>query len=79
MLIWDAGDVVGSAGHVAVVVNATPTHVDIVEQNWDFQRWPVGQDYSRRLRARLSDGGAYMIFDSIPRTVILGWVTEAAL
>ena len=85
MMIWAAGDAVGSAGHVAVVVGVTQTHVDIVEQNWDFSRWPAGQDYSRRLRLTVEgeeQGGTagsgsttVTVHETLPGAQILGWVT----
>ncbi len=50
LLVWALVDFVGSAGHMAVVVRGNNNHVDIVEQNWQDNRWPDGQAYSRRLQ-----------------------------
>lgn len=75
LLIWAPGAVVGSAGHVAVVVATGHSHVDIIEQNWDDAVWPADRPYSRRLRTRLGRGGTATIFDSLPRTEIVGWVS----
>lgn len=80
MMIWAAGDTVGSAGHVAIVVGVAPTHVDIVEQNWDFSRWPAGQDYSRRLRLTVEGGeeggnsATGTVHETLPGAQVVGWV-----
>jgi hypothetical protein len=79
LLIWAPGDVIGSAGHVAVVVAAALTHIDIAEQNWEDVAWPPGQNYSRRLQVkawpRHRGRGGVFVEDSIAGSVILGWVT----
>jgi glutathionylspermidine amidase/synthetase len=94
LLIWEAGDFVGSAGHVAVVVGVSleagkggeaAGYVDVVEQNWVDTAWPAGQSYSRRLPLALvpRDSGEMSFFvqdHTAPGIVVLGWavVDDAA-
>ena len=59
---------------MAVIVEATPTHVDIVEQNVDDAVWIPGTNYSRRLKAELSADGKYTIRCTFPDTKVLGWM-----
>lgn len=71
MLIWDKS--YGGTGHVAIVTEVTPTHVRVAEQNFDNRVWPAGANYSRQLRATLSDDGAYTVNDTY---LVLGWMLQ---
>ena len=75
LLIWEPIGEFKHTGHVAVIVDVTDTHVDVVEQNVDDTIWPAGQTYSRRLRVTLdAQTGAFQIFCTFPDTEILGWI-----
>ncbi|OQS00678.1 bifunctional glutathionylspermidine amidase/glutathionylspermidine synthetase [Achlya hypogyna] len=75
LLIWNPEGKFETTGHIAVVVTATETHVDIVEQNVDFTMWPAGQTYSRRLQVATDpETGAYKLQCTIDGS-ILGWTT----
>ena len=76
LLIWEAkGDTFKITGHVAVVVDVGPDHVDIVEQNVLDEVWK-GTKYSRRLPATLdSVSGSYTISCTFAGSHILGWTT----
>ena len=50
--------------------------IDIVEQNVFDSVWPLGQEFSRRLKAGVvKESGAFYIEDSFRDTRILGWMT----
>ena len=75
LLIWDAvGEMFSVTGHVAVVVNVTPTFVDIVEQNVLNKVWD-NANYSRRLPAALVSN-SFTVSCTFDGSKILGWVTH---
>ena len=76
LLVWEAkGETFKVTGHVAVVVDASPDHVDIAEQNVLDEVWK-GTTYSRRLPATLDPvSGSYTISCTFDESNILGWLT----
>ncbi|OQS07147.1 bifunctional glutathionylspermidine amidase/glutathionylspermidine synthetase [Thraustotheca clavata] len=74
LLIWSPYGEMAETGHVAVVVNATDTFVDIVEQNVEDIIWPHGQQYSRRLQVE-RNATSYFIKKWYDEEHIIGWVT----
>lgn len=77
LLIWEAkGETFKDTGHVAVVVNAGPVFVDIVEQNVLDRVWTA--NYSRRLPAALDpESGKFTVTCTFEGSNILGWITIA--
>jgi glutathionylspermidine amidase/synthetase len=75
LLVWAAeGDMFKVTGHVAVVVDAGPHHIDIAEQNVLDEPWTA--NYSRRLPATLDPTtGAYTVSCTFEGSSILGWVS----
>lgn len=74
MLIWEAHGEFKVTGHVAIVVEVTSTHVDIVEQNVEDAIWPQGQKYSRRLKAWYDEEGGFHVQCTYHDGIILGWM-----
>ncbi|OQR90383.1 glutathionylspermidine synthase [Achlya hypogyna] len=73
LLIWSPYGEMAETGHVAVVVNVTDTHVDVVEQNVEDTVWPKGQGYSRRLKAH-RNATSFFIEKWYKEEEIIGWV-----
>lgn len=76
LLIWDEGGEFERTGHVAVVIEVLPDRLRIAEQNVEFTRWPMGQNYARELKAKTTDSGDYWLECSYGDATILGWVTQ---
>jgi glutathionylspermidine amidase/synthetase len=75
ILIWKEGGGYEHTGHVAIITQVHEDHVTIIEQNVLDSIWPPGQDYSRRLDAKVSLDGTYSIHDNwFPGSEILGWM-----
>ncbi|RHY17611.1 hypothetical protein DYB25_007706, partial [Aphanomyces astaci] len=74
LLIWDPTGEMGITGHVAVVVDATDSYVDIVEQNVEDTIWPTGQRYSRRLKVK-QNSTSYFVEKWYDEEHLLGWAT----
>jgi hypothetical protein len=51
LLIWEPVGYFRTTGHVAVVVDVQPGHIDIIEQNVEDTEWDVALGCSRRLSA----------------------------
>ncbi|ETV68558.1 hypothetical protein H257_15544 [Aphanomyces astaci] len=76
LLLWKAVGRHAPTGHVAVVVDATDTHVDIIEQNFCFSKWPEGRRYSRRLPlAPPSHDNAYVVATQYDDEEFHGWIS----
>lgn len=76
LLIWDEGGEFEVTGHVAIVTEVLPDRIRFVEQNVHHTVWPEGCSWSRELRARVADDGAYWIQCSFTDDRILGWVIQ---
>lgn len=76
LLIWDEGGEFETTGHVAIVTEVTPEYVRFVEQNVRNQVWPDGRNYSREIKAKVSDDGQYWLECSFGDATILGWVIQ---
>jgi glutathionylspermidine amidase/synthetase len=75
LLIWNEGGDFETTGHVAIITEVTPQYVRIVEQNFDDQPWPDGQNYSRQIRAETTPEGHYWL-ECPGAEEILGWVIQ---
>ena len=76
LLIWDEGGEFVTTGHVAVVTEVYDDCIRFVEQNVDQTVWPEGQNFSRQLKAQLSEDGGYWLESQFEDATILGWVTQ---
>lgn len=76
MVIWDEGGEFETTGHVAIVTEVTPEHVRLVEQNVRNQVWPEGHNYSREIKAKITDNGEFWLECSFGDATILGWVIQ---
>lgn len=76
MLIWDEGGEFVNTGHVAIVTEVSPTWVRVAEQNVSFARWLPDQDYSREIKAVVTDSGEYWLECTYGDATILGWVIQ---
>lgn len=76
LLIWQQGGEFAVTGHVAVVTEVSTEYVRIVEQNVENHVWPSGQNFSRELKARVTDRGDYWIECAYQGAAILGWVIQ---
>ena len=76
LLIWNEGGEFDVTGHVAVVVEVSEDHINVVEQNVDHTVWPDGQAYSRQLPVRIASDGGYWIRCSFHDATVLGWVIQ---
>jgi glutathionylspermidine amidase/synthetase len=76
MLIWDEGGEFEVTGHVAIVTEVREDCIRFVEQNNHHQVWPEGQNYSRELKARIAEDGAYWIECSFGDAPLLGWMIQ---
>jgi hypothetical protein len=73
------GPKIGRTGHVAIIVDASPNWVRVLEQNWDDKAFAAGIDYSREIPADVTASpnggpGAY----TIRQKYILGWLRIGA-
>ena len=68
LLIYDQGDDGIPYGHVAVIVDVSPTHIRVAEQNYDFNYW--NGNYAREIQYQSTDG-KYFIDDFYD---IVGWM-----
>lgn len=69
-VVYPAADL--PCGHVAVVVERTPHHIHVAEQNWDNTVW-AHRRYSRSIPFIKNEKGKYEVVDEDPYTV-LGWL-----
>lgn len=76
LLIWADGGEFEHTGHIAVVTEAYPDRVRLVEQNVKNHIWPDGHNYSREIPARMTEDGEYWLRCSYLDATILGWVTQ---
>ncbi len=76
LLIWDEGGEFEETGHVAIVSEVFPDCIHIVEQNESHSIWPQGQNYSRKLKAKIDSTGGYWIECSYQDSSLLGWVVQ---
>jgi glutathionylspermidine amidase/synthetase len=76
LLIWDEGGEFETTGHVAIVTEVTNEYVRLAEQNVGHRVWPDGRNYSRQIKARVSDDGCYWLECSFGDATILGWVIQ---
>ncbi len=76
LLIWDEGGEFERTGHVAIVTEVSPHWVRVAEQNLGHRMWPPGRDYSRELRATVTEDGEYWLECSFGDATILGWVIQ---
>lgn len=74
MLIWAEGGEFERTGHVAIVTEVHPDHLLIAEQNYVHTVWPEGQNWSRRIVARVAFDGGYWLRCLPKEGQILGWV-----
>ncbi|CAK4690292.1 hypothetical protein AeMF1_002477 [Aphanomyces euteiches] len=75
LLVWKAIGRYAPTGHVAIVVDATDTHVDVIEQNFFHTKWPQDRQYSRRIVAQVLDDGGYIIAKHFDEEELHGWIT----
>jgi len=78
LLIWDEGGEFADTGHVAIVTEVTPTGVRLVEQNVGHKRWPEGRNFSREIKAAITETGEFWLECSYGDATILGWVIQTA-
>lgn len=76
MLIWGEGGEFERTGHVAIVTEVSNDYVRIAEQNVDHQIWPNGRNYSRELKATVTNDGEYWVSCSFGNAKILGWMLQ---
>lgn len=76
LLIWEEGGEFEDTGHVAVITDVSPHWVRFAEQNLDHVRWPDGRNYSRELKATVTDDGEYWLECSFGDATLLGWVIQ---
>ena len=76
MLIWDEGGEFVNTGHVAVVTEVSSNWVRLVEQNVSFVSWQPDQNYSREIKAVVTDTGEYWLECTYGDATILGWVIQ---
>ncbi|OQR81940.1 bifunctional glutathionylspermidine amidase/glutathionylspermidine synthetase [Thraustotheca clavata] len=73
LVIYDKVGKYAPWGHVAVVVNVTSDHIDIVEQNVEDTYWK--ESYSRRLNVTRT-ASSFTINKYYPEVeIVLGWMT----
>ncbi len=63
-------------GHVAIVTEVHNEYLRFADQNDDNRIWPEGQDFSRQLRATLTEQGGYHLEENPENASILGWVIQ---
>ncbi|MCB1740379.1 MAG: bifunctional glutathionylspermidine amidase/synthase [Gammaproteobacteria bacterium] len=76
LLVWDEGGQFERTGHVAIITTVSAERIRFVEQNFDHQVWPAGQDFSRELRTSVGEAGEYWIECNYGDAAILGWVLQ---
>jgi len=76
LLVWDEGGEFEMTGHVAIVTQVTPDYLRVAEQNVGDRIWPDGQDYSRQIKAKVTEQGEYWLECSFGDATILGWVIQ---
>lgn len=76
LLIWDEGGDYEHTGHVAIITEVADEHICVVEQNMDFVPWPEGQNYSRKLNAKVGPQGDYWIESNEHAETIIGWMIQ---
>tara|TARA_R110000772_G_scaffold196899_18_gene307685 strand:- start:882 stop:2798 length:1917 start_codon:yes stop_codon:yes gene_type:complete len=78
LLIWDEGGEFEVTGHVAIVTEVFADKIRLVEQNNHHHVWPESQNYSRELKARIAEDGAYWVESSFADAPLLGWVIQTS-
>ncbi len=76
LLIWEPVGEFAITGHVAIVTEVHDEYLRFADQNDENQVWPEGQDYSRQLKATLTEDGRYRIEAEPNNVSILGWVIQ---
>lgn len=76
LLVWDEGGEFEDTGHVAVVTQVTEHYTRFAEQNVGLEIWPVGTNYSREIKAKVTESGEYWLECSFGDASILGWVIQ---
>jgi len=76
LLIWDEGGEFERTGHVAVVTEVSKEWVRLAEQNVSHAPWPEERDWSREIKATVTDGGEFWLECSFGDATILGWVIQ---
>ncbi|MCP5014072.1 MAG: bifunctional glutathionylspermidine amidase/synthase [Ketobacter sp.] len=76
LLIWKEGGEFEDTGHVAIVVDVTADCIRIAEQNVGHGLWDEGKNYSRELKATVTEEGEYWITCSYGDAEILGWMIQ---
>lgn len=76
LLIYEEGGEFEMTGHVAVITEVTNHYVRLAEQNVGDWRWPGGRNYSREIKATVTEDGDYWLECSFGDATILGWVMQ---
>ena len=76
LLIWQEGGEFKHTGHVAIITEVLDDKIRIAEQNVIHSRLPSGQQWTRELPMRCSNG--YLLQDTFDDTEILGWMIQTA-
>ena len=76
MLIWDEGGEFARTGHVAIVTEVSSEWVRFAEQNVGHKKWYEGCNYSREIKATVTENGEYWLECSFGDATILGWVIQ---
>ncbi|WP_339867472.1 bifunctional glutathionylspermidine amidase/synthase [Pseudohongiella nitratireducens] len=76
LLIYEEGGEFEMTGHVAVITEVSEQFVRLAEQNVGDWRWPEGCNYSRQIKAMVTDDGDYWLECSFGDATILGWVMQ---
>ncbi len=63
-------------GHVAIITEVEDEYVRFADQNDDNRLWPKGQNFSRQLKATLTEEGGYLLDGGLENVSILGWVIQ---
>lgn len=75
LMIWNEGGEFETTGHVAIVIEVTPTAVRIIEQNVEDALWKTGESWSRELPMQVKNGQHY-VSCTYDTGDILGWVIQ---
>ena len=76
LLVWDEGGEFVNTGHVAIITEVYPHCIRLVEQNLNYLPWPEGRDYSREIKATITDTGEFWLESSFGDATILGWLIQ---
>jgi len=76
LLVWDEGGEFVRTGHVAIITEIHQHCVRVVEQNLNYQPWPESKNYSREIKATITDTGEFWLESSFGDATILGWMIQ---